>query len=311
MHQDHAPRPLTVSDLALLRSIKAWHGETGPRFWQLFGPEWRSSLRWGWESLGTEDVQTAIDTLRSEHAAQARPDLARVHATWWVRVLKAEPPSVQKAVAANLPSGIAEAIRGSLNLALDALRPDRTAHPSALQITLSVWTVRLVGDVPVRDDDPQVIAALTQVDTPTIAWIIHAAGLAKWALTSRPAPSSDSKDFERMDHFRRALANVDSRFVPIADRDVDALKPGHPRSAARLGLTTIARLLGVAQPYRARWALQHVPYATAKAILALMPPPGRRTPMLARWESELLRAAWQRMHDEGRAPTPEVSRIAP
>jgi hypothetical protein len=60
-------------------------------------------LRAAWFAMPGLDPETARDRLRREHAALARPDLSRVHPSWWVRALKEETPSVRRAVAANVP----------------------------------------------------------------------------------------------------------------------------------------------------------------------------------------------------------------
>src|SRR3954464_7729811 len=109
MDHEPAPGPLSSVDLALLRAARVWGGGDVSALWACFPAGRRSSLRWGWEAGRSGDPGEALDRLRREHAAQARPDLARVHVSWWVRALKDEPPSVQRAVAANLPAGIAGA----------------------------------------------------------------------------------------------------------------------------------------------------------------------------------------------------------
>ena len=45
-------------------------------------------------------------------------------------------------------------------------RADRPADPGALAVALALWTDRLVGDLPERDDDPPVVVALTRGSTP-------------------------------------------------------------------------------------------------------------------------------------------------
>jgi hypothetical protein len=48
--------------------------------------------------------------------------------------------------------------------------------------------------------------------------------------------------------------------------------------------------------------LQHIPYATARSLRTLMGPNTRRAPMLGRWEIDILRASWVRLHQEGWLP---------
>ena len=52
----------------------------------------------------------------------------------------------------------------------------------------------------------------------------------------------------------------------------------------------------------ARWALQHLPYSTAKTLRAAMGPDPRKTALLSRWESVVFRAAVSRLQAEHRLP---------
>ena len=304
MDREPAPSPLSGADLALLRAARVWGGESASGLWATFPAERRSSLRWGWESGRAGEPGAALGELRREHTAQTRPDLARVHPSWWVRALKHEPASIQRAVAASLPSGVAEALREGLGLLPEDLVPDRPAHPDLSRVAVSLWTVQLVGDLPDRDDDPPVISALTRFDSPTVARLVQTTGLAKWSLTSRPPPDLDRRDVERLAPLRAMLAAIDPRFFPIANRDIESLGPASPRAVSKAGMISFARLLLAAEPYRVRWALQHIPYSTAKSLRALMGPSARKAPMMVRWETDVLRAAWTRLHAEGRISDP-------
>jgi len=295
-----APGPLTSVDEALLRAARAWHGTPPPCFWERFPIGRRASLRWGWRDVGGRDSAAERQELAREHAAQARPDLGRVHVSWWLRALKAEPESVRRSVVAHLPESLAGALRDGLGLSPADLPPDRPPLPGALGCALALWTVRLVGDLAERPDDPPVVVALTRLEAPTLALLVQTTGLAKWALTPRPLSNSSPKVRERFDHFRTILADPDPRYVQVAVRDVAAIGPGQRLPAARAGLVGFARLLSAVEPYRLHWALQHVPYTTARTLITLMGPAGRRSPMLVRWESGVLRAAWERLQHEGR-----------
>lgn len=309
---EYGPGPLSAVDATLLRAARAWRPDLPDCFWDGFPADRRIALRWAWQAAPSgeggadlADPAGALDRLRRDHAAQARPDLARVHSSWWVRALEGEPASVRRAVAANLPATVAEALREGLGLADDDLRPDRPADPGALRAALALWAVKLSGDHADDAEDAPVVVALTAFDARTVARLVQTTGLAKWALTPDDAPDLDEPDRRRLTHLRGDLVGVDPRFVQVAGRDLAAvLGHGEGRPVARVGLLTVARLLGAVEPYRARWALQHLPYATARSVRALMGPPGRRAPMLARWESDLLRAAWRRLADEGRLRTP-------
>lgn len=307
---EYGPGPLSAVDATLLRAARAWRADLPETFWDCFPADRRVSLRWAWEGGragggGAADPAADLDRLRRDHAAQARPDLARVHSSWWVRALEGEPASVRRAVAGHLPAGVAGVIREGLGLAEADLRPDRPAKPGALRAALALWAVKLSGDCAEDAEDAPVVVALTALDARTVARLVQTTGLAKWSLTEGDPPDLDDADRQRLTHLRAELKGVDPRFLQVAGRDLAAiLGHGEGRPVARVGLLTVARLLGAVEPYRARWALQHLPYATARSVRALMGPPGRRAPMLARWESDVLRAAWRRLADEGRLTTP-------
>jgi len=226
-----------------------------------------------------------------------------VHVSWWVRALKDEPAPVRAAVVGHVPSAVSEALRGELGLGPDDLASDRPPHPHALGMALALWTERLVGDLPERDDDPPAVVALSRLDATTLTRLIREAGLAKWSLTPETAGLGPD-ELARCDRLSAHLGAVDPRFRQVAASDVADLGPGVANRSARLGLTTLARLLATADPYRVRWALQHIPYATAKALRTLMGPPGRRNPMLARWETDVLRAGWLELLRESRLEEP-------
>jgi hypothetical protein len=295
------------ADQAFLRAARVWGRDVVPSFWGVFRSDRLTSLGWAWENASPEesDPAEARERLKREHAAMARPDLARVHVSWWVRALQDEPRSVRAAVVANLPPGVADALRDQLRLRPADLRPDRPADPLALRAALALWTVRLVGDLPDREDARPVVAALTRFDARVVVRLIRTAGLAKWTLTRSPLPCSEPQDRERSDVLRGLLAGLDPAFKAIAGRDVEALGAvWGPHPEARLGLTTVARLLSHEEPHRVRWVLQHLPYSTARAVRSLLVEPGRKTVMLARWERGMLRASWMLLQREGRITEP-------
>ena len=55
-------------------------------------------------------------------------------------------------------------------------------------------------------------------------------------------------------------------------------------------------LLADFEPFRLRWALQHWPYTIAKLVRALMPPAAKRSPVMMHVESEVLKAAGDRLN---------------
>jgi hypothetical protein len=292
MDQDTAPSPLSPIDRCLLLAARAWAPDLPSTFWDVLPTDRRASLRWVWKSGHVPDANASLERLKDEHGAQARPDLARVHVSWWARALKDEPHSVRNALVSNLPAGIAEALREELDITPEESTADRPPHPVALRAALALWTERLVGDVPRRDDDPPVIAVLTGFEAPLVARFIRTAGLAKWSLTDSRPKLIEGSDQRRVERLSELLSDIDPPFRLVATADVASLNPGASNLESRLGLTTIARLLRSADPYRVRWTLQHLPYTTAKAIRTLMGPHARRAPMVARWETLVLRASW-------------------
>jgi hypothetical protein len=291
---------LSTVDRSLLRAARVWRVAVDPEFWERLPADRRPALRAGWEEETATSIGQAREALLLEHQAQARPDLARVHVSWWVRALQEEPRSVQRAVASSLPEGVAEPLRNGLGLSTSDLAEGRPPHPGALSTVVSLWTERIVGDVAERDDDPPAIAALSRFDVPTTILLIRATGLVKWSMTSFPAPRLGRRERDRLEHFRERVPDFDRRFLLIAESDIAALDSDDPHPEARAGLGTFARLLGSADPYRVRWAIQHLPYHTAKTIRTLMGTLAKRTPMLVGWESELLFLSWKRLFDEGR-----------
>jgi len=293
--------PPTTADRSLLRAFRAWGGDAVDRSWARFSPGWRERLGEAWPAASRATPEAAWDELRRDHAASSRPDPARVHPSWFVRALKTESPAVRRAVAAHAPGPIGEALRRGLGLSAADLAPDRPADPEALRWTLAFWTERLVGDVASRPDDPPVVVALARLAPRDLARLVKVTGLAKLAFL--PAAEGgegwmSTVDRVRLGYLRRHVGRADPRLVAAARSDLGALGPDPKRRRARLGLVTFGRLLAMAEPHRARWAVQHVPYPVARQMRALDTPPlGRRA--LASWEAWVLEAAWARLLREG------------
>ena len=297
-----APGPLTRADRAVVSAFQAWGmGQAEARL-ERFPTARRASLSWGLRD--DQGADGPLDRLLLEHSAQARADLSRVHVTWWFRALRDEPESIRRAVVAGLPPALAGALAAEFHLVAEDLVPDRPAEPGATRHALALWSAQLIGDLPKRDDDPPIITALTALDAPALARLIQTTGLAKWSLGDHPIEAGDGRDHDRLAHFREALAGSDPRFLRAVVRDLEALGEDEPRAVSLAGLTTLARLLNAAEPYRVRWALQHLPYSTARSLRALMGSGIKKAPMLARWESDVLRAAWNLLHQEGRLAIP-------
>lgn len=298
---------LTMADRALLDALTAWGEPDGGQFWDHLEPEWRERLRRGRESGPAADPEAARADLKHAHTDQVAPDPARVHPTWWVRALKEESPSVQRAVAAGAPELIRDVICKGLRLSPEEIQAPHPAHPDALAWAQALWTERLVGGPPPRADDPPAILALTDLDHRSLTRLLGALGLAKWACAAAIPGKAEGKlsltdrQQVRFDHFR-GIFEQEGDAAKLARLDVDAHIEGKPEDIDRLGLVTIGRRLAVAEPQRVRWALQHLPYLTAKFIRSRM---GLKTPFVAgrelvAWEGRILQAAWERLRSEGR-----------
>ena len=107
-----------------------------------------------------------------------------------------------------------------------------------------------------------------------------------------------------------------------AASDRPARRGRHRRFLATLGLNTLARLLAGCEPYRVRWALQHLPYPIAKRIRSLMPSTSQgdwRTTILSLEAAVLEGRPWHRLDLERgmpgripmRAPEDRASRAEP
>lgn len=289
MDEPVASAKLSIADHALLLAAGAWSGDSGSEIWDSFRPDRGSALRQAWAG-GMHS--TPLTALREAHAAQTRPDLSRVHPSWFGRALQGEPESVRLATIAALPEAYASSFAGAQN----PPAAGRPAHPPALCAVEALWSERLVGDLESRDDDPPVVVLLAGFDVPKTTRMLQNVGLLKASVAPAGLTSLglSDEDSERALRLLNHLKTSDPRLEELAARDVTtALAVSSGTSAVlRLGLTTVARLLPTADPYRARWALQHVPYTTARTVRSLASPPGRRFPVLTMLETSLVRAAW-------------------
>jgi hypothetical protein len=209
--------------------------------------------------------------------------------------LREESPSVRRAVVAAAPEPLRSRVQAALLLDNDDLRAERPADPEVLEWACSLWTERLVGGEPGQDDDPPVIAAMSGLSLRASYRLCRYAGELKLALAGQPGAAEWARAF---------AATVGPEFAVIARHDLRAAssavaKLPPRRRSARIGLLTIARLLADAEPFRARWALQHWPYAIAKLVRSLMPPAAKRSPVMMQVEAEILKTARDRLTLEG------------
>jgi hypothetical protein len=233
------------------------------------------------------------------HAAEAHADLGWIHPTWLLRAVQDESPAVRAIVAAHGPEAVRRALAASGGLA----RPDRPPHPEALAWVSALWTERLVGGAIESADDPPAIVALTRPSPPEGYRLWHAVGQVKALLATGLDPAAGvraSWTFER-------LGTPPPQTQSWALRDLERVQKarvGRRRRTALLGLVTLARLLADCEPFRVRWALQHLPYPIVKRVRSLMPPDPKRSDAVARLEDLILRTAWDRLVLEDRIATP-------
>jgi hypothetical protein len=178
------------------------------------------------------------------------------------------------------------------------------ADPEAVAWALALWAERLVGDVPGLRGDPPVVVALASLRPRDLLRLIKTCGVAKLAFAmARNAPDESIARFATLDrvrfgYFRRHVGAAEARLAELARLDVEVLQGHRRHGLARLGLVTIGRLIAEVEPYRARWALQHLPYPIAKLTRSLgAMPSGRKSPIA--WEAWVLDAAWSRLDNEG------------
>jgi hypothetical protein len=288
---------LTIADAALLGALRAW-GDADQLAWGALRPSWRERLAAFRDAGPPVDAAAALDRLRREHLDEARPDLGRVHPSWWVRALQGETPAVRLAVVSGLPPVSREPIRAALGLPADDLASDRPPCPEALRCARALWAERLVGHRADPEADPPVVVALTGLDPRALARLVQAIGLAKWALAGEDPPVLSPRDRADLDHFRATLGPPVPGPERLARRDVAEHGRGGKPEEGALGLVTIARLLATVEPYLARWALQHLPYAVARFTRSLMAATARDG-AAAEVEARVLHAAWDRLRAEG------------
>lgn len=330
-HRDDAgpnrPSDLGEADRILLMALRTWGGRSreqavdaaapdGPgtlrsRLWDRLEPSWGHRLRDAWDrgdgstGPGALDPASAREELERAHRAAAHVDPVRVHPSWWVRALREESPTVRRIVVAAAPEPVRNPVQAGLLLDNDDLRTDRTPDPDVLAWVMSLWSERLVGGGPVRSDDPPAIVALSGLAPRAGYRLCRCAGIAKLVLAGQAALDHDSTPAGRArgEWFRDRLAFAGPEFGAVARHDVKAFQgtklPGHRRTA-RLGLLTLARLLTDCEPFRVRWALQHWPYTIAKLTRSLMTQDAKRSPVVARVESQVLKTAWDRLNLEER-----------
>jgi hypothetical protein len=288
-----------AADRAFLLASRAW-GADMDRLPDRLAADWKARLSAPPDPPAPP--AESLDRLRVEHQAHARPDLPRIHPSWWVRALQDESATVRRAVTAYGPEPIRERLRNELELSRDEVVPTADPHPDAVSCVLALWSEPLVGGPPLREDDPPIVAALAGLGRAQVTLLISLAGLAKLAAipdAAAPSPATD-RVVARLDALRASWQDLDPRLVQVARLDLARSEGQHLANLPRLGLITVGRLLGGCEPQRARWALQHLPYPIAKMLRPHMGEPSHLLDpdTLTTWESRVLAMALERLDVE-------------
>ncbi len=290
---------LSPTDEALVASLAAWAGVEGLPLLGRFGSQRARRLV---RALVPTAPAEPIESLRKVRSAQNEPDAARVHASWYIRALQDESPAVRRIVAAAAEGPLRPVLIAALGLSDADLAPDHAADPRMCEVALTLWTERLVGDVPPRPDDCSAVLALTTLGPVGLYRLLRLCGLAKRILGGDVAIVSPRRvTTDRLAALRARLASpIDARLVRLAEKDwVAAASLGRHRLAGT-GLATIGRLLAKAEPYRVRWALQHVAYPVAKRLRIAASRAESSVREVQVLEGRVLDAAWGRLREEAR-----------
>ncbi len=315
------------ADLALVRAVRAWGDQQDPdpesSFWSRFSPAYRARLTQAWAATSRLTPEVAWQTLLHDQQESARFDPARVHSSWFARILEAESPAVRQLVAHHAPEPIRSRMAGLPSTHWAAPEgessPGLIANPVAIAWALTLWAERLVGDVAEVPDEPPIILALSRFSIRDLVRLAKVVGQVKqaFAISEGLGPSSADEEIARatmMDrvrvaYFRRMIGRADPRLVPLARGDFAAVAGDRRRTYAAVGLITLSRLLKACDPRRARWAIQHLPYSVARRTGAIgdgehliasgLPPRAIRA-----WEAWILEAAWARLLSERRIGSP-------
>ncbi|MGC8639271.1 MAG: hypothetical protein ACP5XB_05255 [Isosphaeraceae bacterium] len=297
------------ADLALFLCARSWGvpsvGPSPHSAWQHLGPAGQERLRKiseGGETLGQAE---ALAILARSHRAQCRAEPGRVHSSWWVRALQEESPAVRRVVAGYGPLPVRAAAATAFGFRPGDLEGGPPPNPEVLEWVLALWAERLVGGEPPQPAEPPVIFALSSLSSRLLYRLCQTIGVARTTLAGDPEtmlagrPVWAAHQAWLQGWFLEQFGSAEPQLRTWASKDLAIARAekglGPRRGLAMRGLTSIARLLTEPEPFRVRWALQHVPYPIAKRIRSIMAMQTNLTPGHLQLESTLLRAAWERL----------------
>jgi hypothetical protein len=90
------------------------------------------------------------------------------------------------------------------------------------------------------------------------------------------------------------------RLLKLASNDWTSARQAGHHAVAILGLSSIGRMLGQADPYRVRWTLQHLPYQVAKRLRAYANGREASIDAVLTWESRFFDLGQARLADSER-----------
>ena len=290
---------LSPTDQALVAALAAWGGVEALPLLRRFGTQRARELA---GALVPDPPADPLRLLRDARSAQLGPDPARVHPSWYVRALQDESPAVRRVVAGATDEPLRSTLIRGLGLDPADLTTDHPDEPEARRIALALWTERLVGDLPRRDDDPPAVDALATPGPVGLYRLLRLCGLARRSVV--PGATIDERNrvmADRFTAFRSAIHGpIDPRLVRLMANEWTATEPFGRHRLAGFGLLTLGRLLNRADPYRVRWALQHVPYPIAKRLRIAASRPEASVREILSLEARVLDAARDRLREEGR-----------
>jgi hypothetical protein len=294
-----ATAALSPTDEALVSALAAWGGVEALPLLRRFGAQRARRLA---GALVPDPPAGPLDSLRETRVAQGAPDPGRIHPSWYIRALQDESPAVRRVVVAASGTPLRAALIDALGLSEADLAPDHPADAGACGVALALWTERLVGDVPAREGDPAAILALATLGAVGLYRLLRLCGLAKQILAEDEATASPRRlTMDRIAVLGDRLAGpIDTRLVQLARKDWASTATLGRHRLAGTGLATLGRLLARAEPYRVRWALQHVAYPVAKRLRVAASRPEASVREVQELEARVLDAAWGRLREEGR-----------
>jgi hypothetical protein len=290
---------ISPSDRALVAALAGWGGAETPALLLRLGHQRARVLA----DLGkASTLPDPVATLHIAHEAQLGANASDIHPTWFSRALKEESASIQRTVVSAAVEPLRSLLLQSLDLTTADLQTDRPINPEIAQFVLSLWTERLVGDGPSVEADLPAVTALVTLPPRRLARFVMLVGLAKLAMLAGSKQAGvDQSEHRQLARFQGMLPEpTDPRLLKLASNDWTSARQAGHHAVAILGLSSIGRMLGQADPYRVRWTLQHLPYQVAKRLRAYANGREASIDAVLTWESRFFDLGQARLADSER-----------